>query len=186
MVALELLKVPLDEYINMDGLLKEARALLNKGIPKELAWFKFDNLPSVRWAKTSKPVAKEILEWMIVQSCKMGSPEAGPRLRQYASHFNKIDAEAFGQYVLESWITQDTIPHSSDEAHKFADQQAALMVGWAHQVPSLPTTKEEWYRLFYNKKLLEPAGVARTNKRAFWPSSAPAAEVRPHRWSMAT
>ena len=164
MVALERLGVPLDEFINMDGVLKEAKALLEKGVPKELAWFDFLKLPKVRWAQTAKSVHTEILQWMIVQSCKMGLPEAGPRLRQYASHFNKDDAEVFGQYVLESWIAQDTIPHSPDQAHKFAEEEAGKMAGFGHQVPSLPSTKEEWYRLFYNKKLLEPVGSAYKEK----------------------
>jgi Domain of unknown function (DUF4132) len=165
MAALETLGVPLDEFINMDGLIKEAKALLDKGIPKDLAWFNFDKLPDVRWAKTGKTVPKVILKWMILQSYKLGSPEPGPRLRQYASHFDRADAEEFGQIVLESWIARDTIPHSAEQAHEAAQKFAAQMAGYAVHLPQLnPGGVKDWYRQAYDEKLLEPVGSAQKEK----------------------
>ena len=58
MVALESLGVPLDEFINMDGLLKEAQALLAKGVPKDLSSFDLDHLPRVRWAQSGQAGAQ--------------------------------------------------------------------------------------------------------------------------------
>jgi hypothetical protein len=75
MSALESLGVPLEQFISLDGLLKEAKALVAKGVPKDLAWFPFDGLPRVRWAKSDKPVDSSIVRWLVLQSCKLANPE---------------------------------------------------------------------------------------------------------------
>jgi hypothetical protein len=153
--------VPLEEFISMEGLLKEAKSLLEKCVPGELSWLKLEHLPGVRWAKNGKAVRKEILQWMILQSHKLGSPEPGPRLRQYTSHFERDDAEDFGQYILESWIAQDTLPHTADQAHAHAEQVATTMAGYAQRAPQhVQGTREEWYRQAYNQKIAEPVGTA--------------------------
>jgi hypothetical protein len=161
MVALERLGVPLEEFVSTDGLLKEARTLLDKGIPEALKWLDLDRLPKVRWAATGKPVRKEILQWMVVQSYKLGSPDPSPRLRKYTSYFDRTEAEDLGQYILESWIAQDTVPHTHDQAHAFAEKHSTMMAGYAARSPQYyKGTKEEWYRTAYNSKLAEPIGTA--------------------------
>ena len=108
MVALESLGVPLDEFIDTDGLLKEAQVLLAKGVPKQLSSIDLDHLlpgfdrPAARPMHGGPPVDDRA-------KLKLKSPETGPRLRQYASYFDRADAEEFGQHVLESWIAHDTI-----------------------------------------------------------------------------
>ena len=165
MVALERLGVPLEEFVSTDGLLKEAKTLLDKGVPSALKWLDLDRLPKVRWAATGKPVRKEITQWMVVQSFKVGSPEPGPRLRKYTSYFDRTEAEELGQYILESWIAQDTIPHSHDQAHEFAEKHATMMAGYAARSPQYyKGTKEEWYRTAYNGKIAEPVGTANGEK----------------------
>jgi hypothetical protein len=165
MVALERLGVPLEEFVSTDGLLKEAKALLDKGIPPALKWLDLDRLPKVRWAATGKPARKEILQWMVVQSYKLGLPEPGPRLRKYTSYFDRAEAEELGQYILESWIAQDTVPHSHDQAHEHAEKYAAMMAGYATRNPQYyKGTKEEWYRTAYNSKIAEPIGTANSEK----------------------
>ncbi len=165
MVALERLGVPLEEFVSMDGLLKEAKTLLDKGIPPALKWLDLERLPKVRWAATGKPVRKEILQWMIVQSYKLASPEPGPRLRKYASYFDRAEAADFGQYILESWIAQDTIAHTHDQAHEYAEKVAIQTVAAAAKYPQYyKGTREEWYRSAYNSKITEPIGTANGEK----------------------
>ena len=165
MVALESLGVPLDEFINMDGILKEAQALLAKGVPKDLSSFDLDHLPRVRWARNGQPVHKVILQWMIVQSHKLAAPEPGPRLRQYASYFDRADAQDFGQHVLESWIARDTVPHAPEQAHEAAEKLATQIAGFAHHYPQqFPGSQADWYRQAYIQKLLEPVGSAQKEK----------------------
>jgi hypothetical protein len=152
----------------MEGLLKEAKALVDKGIPKDLSWFDFEKLPKVRWAQTGKPVRKEILQWMILLSHKLGSAEPTPRIRQYASYFDRKDADAFGLHVLEAWIAQDTIPHSHADADAHAKQHVAwvqrMIQGFPQGASMYPGTPEDWYRNAYNQKLLEPIGSAHHHK----------------------
>jgi hypothetical protein len=165
MTALETLGVPLDEFISAEGLLKEAQTLIARGIPKDLAWFSFDLMPKVRWAGSGRPVRREILQWMILQSDKLGSPEPGPRLRQYTKRFDRADAEAFGQYVLESWIGQDTVPHTHEQAHEHAEKIAAMMTQWQQRAPQYyKGTRDQWYRDAYNAKIAEPVGSANGEK----------------------
>ena len=165
MVALESLGVPLDEFINIEGLLKEAQALLAKGVPKDFSSFDLDHLPRVRWAQTGKPVRQEILQWMIVQSFKLAAPEPGPRLRQYVSYFDRADAQEFGQHVLEAWIARDTIPHTPEQAHEAAGRLAAEMAALARLYPQqYPAGQVDWFRRAYDEKLLEPAGSAQKEK----------------------
>ena len=165
MLALEVLGVPLEQFVSLDGLLKEAKAMLDKGVPKDLAWLDLNRLPKVKWAATGKPVRKEILQWMVLQGHKLGSPEPGPRLRQYTSYFDRADAAELGQFVLESWIAQDTVPHTHEQAHKHAEQHAAQMArGHATHPQYYKGTPDEWYRTAYNQKIAEPVGSANGEK----------------------
>lgn len=165
MNALEALGLPLDEFISAEGLLKEAQALIAKGVPKGLEWFSFDLMPKVRWAGSGRQVRREILQWMVLQSHKLGSPEPSPRLRQYTKRFDRGDAEAFGQYVLEAWIGHDTVPHTHEQAHKHAEQHSAQMARGQKTHPQYYIgTPEQWYREAYNQKIVEPVGSANAEK----------------------
>jgi hypothetical protein len=165
MLALERLGVPLDEFVSMDGLLKEAKALIAKGIPKDLAWFKFENLPKVRWAKDGKAVKAEILQWMILQSNKLGSPDPSPRLRQYVSYLNRSDAEEFGQYILQAWMEQDLTPPSHDDAEAYAKQHAAQMAAMVQKYPQYyQPPAQGWHQHFYQIRINQPMGSATKEK----------------------
>lgn len=106
--SLEKLGASIDEFLDRSQLLQESQTGLRKGIPKALSWFPFSTLPLVYWQDTREPVATEILTWFIVQSYQQKNPEPSPVLRQYVKLWNQEDREQFGQFVLESWINQDT------------------------------------------------------------------------------
>ena len=108
--TLESLGVPLDELLDIDKLDQEAEKGLKKGIPKDLDWFPFAQLPSVPWADSGKPVPTTIIHWFILQGYKLKNAEANPALRRYCSLFHKEDREQLGKFVLEAWIAQDTKP----------------------------------------------------------------------------
>ncbi|MFB2880602.1 DUF4132 domain-containing protein [Aerosakkonemataceae cyanobacterium BLCC-F46] len=106
--SLEKLGASIDEFLDRSQLLQESQAGLRKGIPKALSWFPFGALPLVHWQDTEEPVATEILTWFIVQSYQQKNPEPSPVLRQYVKLWNVEERQQFGQFVLESWINQDT------------------------------------------------------------------------------
>jgi Domain of unknown function (DUF4132) len=125
LTALETLGAPIDRYLNVKGLAKAAEAGLKKGIPRDLAWFPFDQLPRVRWQAKDEPVGGDILRWLLVQSCRLKMPEPGTLLRRYCAMFRAEDREALGAFVLSAWIAQDLKPPSREAA----EQQAQRWLG---------------------------------------------------------
>jgi hypothetical protein len=76
-------------------------------------------LPAVHWQDSGKPVETEILTWFIVKAHKQKLVEPSPIVQLYSSYFVPQDREQFGQFVLESWIAQDTKPlYSQDRGRK--------------------------------------------------------------------
>ncbi|HEU4866933.1 MAG TPA: DUF4132 domain-containing protein, partial [Actinomycetota bacterium] len=59
-----------------------------------------------------------------VQAVRQKSPEPNAILRKYCSLFEPRDREAFGQFVLESWLHEDTRLIDPDEAHRQAVAEA--------------------------------------------------------------
>ena len=109
MRSLEKLGASVDEFLNLAGLLKEAQTGLKKGIPEALSWFPFARLPVIHCPDTNKPIEPEIITWFIVQYYKQKMIEPSPMLWRYVEYFKPKDREALGQFVLESWIAQDTL-----------------------------------------------------------------------------
>ena len=165
--TLELLGVKLEELLDLEKLDDEAQKGLKKGIPKELDWFPFDRLPTVRWADSGKPVSPVIIHWFIVQGHKLKTAEAGPTLRRYCSLLLTEDREKLGMFVLESWIAQDTKPkYTSDQAAAEAQKAARQMANYAKQYPQYyPDFNEERvYQSNFNRLLIEPEGSQTATK----------------------
>ncbi|OKH36579.1 hypothetical protein NIES2119_16240 [[Phormidium ambiguum] IAM M-71] len=106
--GLEKLGISIDRFVDRSQLHQESQVGLRKGMPQALSWFPFGALPKVRWHDREEPVPIQILIWFIVQSYQQKNPEPSPVLRQYAKLWKKEDCQRFGQFVLESWINQDT------------------------------------------------------------------------------
>ncbi len=83
----------------------------------------------MRWSDTGEPVPVETLQWLIAQAVKAKSPEPNAILRKYCAMFEPSDREQLGQFLLESWMAEDTRPIEPDEALAKARQQAQ----WTHQ-----------------------------------------------------
>ena len=170
MIALERLGVAPAEIVDLDGLTAEARKGLKKGLPEGLSWLGLENLPAVRWRESGEPVQPEVVQWLLVQNHKLGTPEPGPRLRYLASLFRPEDAEALGRHVLDSWIGQDTLGHPPDEARAYAGQTASQQYQLIQQHPEYfpehyrRLSLEELERHLYNAKLTEPRGSAIKDK----------------------
>lgn len=116
LTALEKLGASVDEFLNRDGLMAEATDGLKKGVPDVLSWFPFAQLPAVHWADTGERVDSKIVTWWLVQANKQGTPEPGPILRRYAGLIPPTERQALGQFILDAWIAQDTVPAYTPEA----------------------------------------------------------------------
>jgi hypothetical protein len=105
MTALERLGCPIDEFLDLAGLQREAERA--KTIPDALKWFPFKQLPAVRWSNTGNRVEPLLLNHLIIQAHKLKSPEPTPLLRRYCALFRTADRETLGLFVLGAWIEKD-------------------------------------------------------------------------------
>ncbi len=108
LAALERLGVPIDEFLDRPGLMREAEKGLGKGVPDDLAWFPFEQLPAVHWQDKAKRIPPDVLKWWIVQGHKLKKPEPGVILRRYAQLMRPGEAAELGLFVLSAWIGFDT------------------------------------------------------------------------------
>ena len=167
MRTLERLGVPIEQFMDVDKLAKEAEKGLGKGIPAKLQWFPFDRLPQVRWQKRGDTVAPDILRWFLLQSFKLKNPEPGPLLRLYCSYFNQSDKEALGKFVLEQWIAEDTKPrYTHEEATVEAEKQMQQIRSYVTQFPQhYPNWDEEkQFQSLLNNLLTTCLGSATPSK----------------------
>ncbi|MBE9140259.1 DUF4132 domain-containing protein [Nodosilinea sp. LEGE 07088] len=169
--TLEKLGAPVEEALNRDRLLKESQALLKQGLPPALNWFPWSAMPAVHWGDTGEPVAIDILKGLLLQCFKQKNPEPGPILRRYAELWQPAEREALGQFVLESWIAQDTSPrYTPEEADQIAQQRAQQHIQYYQQYASqyggsyVPPTYEEYYRSEYNRLTRDCIGTANREK----------------------
>lgn len=168
MNALEQLGASVDEFLDRKGLLEQASKGLSKGVPKELAWFSFENLPVVHWAGNSKKVDPEIVKWWLVQGFKLKSAEPGVLLRKYCSSLKASEREALGKYVLEAWLAQDGASISREEAETKAHAHAQKVIQlsktphWPQGMPLL--TFEDYYNSCLGDFLKEFKGSAVATK----------------------
>jgi hypothetical protein len=135
LTALEALGAPLDRYLSPKALAKASEAGLKKGIPQDLAWFPFDQLPRVRWEGKGGTVAENLLRWFVVQSCRLRTPEPGALLRRYCGMFRAEDRDALGAFVLSAWIAQDLRPAPREVAEERARAAAQQWQSWFTQYP---------------------------------------------------
>jgi hypothetical protein len=135
LTALEATGAPLDRFLSPKGLLKAADAGLKKGIPQDIAWFPFGHQPRVRWQAKGEPVAEDILRWLLVQSCRLKTPEPGALLRRYCAMFRAEDREALAAFVLSAWIAHDLSPPSCETAEERARADALQMHAWIARYP---------------------------------------------------
>ena len=168
MSALEQLGVPVEQFLDREGLLKESAKGLAKGIPEDLKWFPFDQLPAVHWEENGRLVEPEIVWWWLVQGFKLKTPEPGPLLRKYCASLKNSEREALGRFVLEAWLGEDTAPITRAEAETNAHQQAQQYVQWSQTSywpqNSPKKTLEEFYADFLPALLLQPKGSAVSSK----------------------
>ncbi|HUO15203.1 MAG TPA: DUF4132 domain-containing protein [Verrucomicrobiae bacterium] len=161
MRSLETLGVRLEDLLDVKQLEEDAEKGLKKGVPSDLEWFPFSQLPAVRWADSGKRVPPRIIEWFLMQGYRLKDAEANPLLRRYCSLFRKDDRERLGRFVLDAWIAKDTKPkHTSDQAAVLAEQETAQVAGWAQKTPQYykDFDRQKYYQAAFNRFLVQPEG----------------------------
>ena len=126
--ALEALGQPVGKYIARDALAADAAKALAKELSPDVAWFPFDALPAVHWASDGAPVDGALLRWLLAQAVRQKSAEPNALLRRLASMFVDGEREAFGQFVLETWLRED-IEGGVPIQYAYADQPKGTAIG---------------------------------------------------------
>lgn len=145
--ALEKLGASTDEYFDRAKLEEEARAGLGRAGASPPAWLAFDLMPAVAWADTGEAIGADVLKWFVVQSVRQKQVEPSPMLRRYCSTFERAGRERLGQFVLESWVAQDTRGYTPEEAESLAQARAAQTFRYyAQHAPQYGVTQEQLYR----------------------------------------
>jgi hypothetical protein len=167
MSALEVLGTPVDRFLNRGKLQEDAKRALAKGVPADLSWFPFDGLPQMHWEDTGEVVPDESLRWLIVQSCKLKSPEPGGVLRRYCASMRAPEREAIGVFVLNAWIREDVKPIARADAEKKARDQAQQMFAHIKKYPQYyedealkNSSEDQLYETYLPGWLRQPAGSA--------------------------
>jgi hypothetical protein len=165
--ALQALGRPVERYLDRGKLAEEARKSLAKELPKDLAWFPWPALPAVHWADNGQAVPNEVLRWLLVQAVKQKTAEPNAVLRKYCAMFAPRDREAFGQWLLETWIAEDTRPISAEVAAAQARAQAKSMHGYMQSYsqhyqndPNFGKSVDELFAVYLPNYLRQPAGSA--------------------------
>lgn len=174
---------PVEKYLDRNALDAEAAKTLAKGMPKELDWFPWSALPTVRWADNGEVISSDVLGWMLVQAVKQKSPEPNAIVRKYCSMMAPRDREIFGQFVLEAWLVEDVRPVTHDQALETATATATSIHGYmtSHPQhykddPNFGKSVEELIAKYLPGCIRQPAGSAIGSKGLLAIAAACAAE----------
>ena len=167
--ALERLGVSPDEFLDHEGLLKNARKITDKPLPSALAWFPMKQLPVVHWSDNGAVVAQEIIEAWLIQACKLKQAEPNALVRRYTASFRAEERETLGQFILDAWIAEDVMPHPRQQAEANAMASAQSLHQSAQQYPKyFPAfaclTLEQIYARVLPGHLESPRGGANDSK----------------------
>ncbi|MFT5128071.1 MAG: HEAT repeat protein [Rhodothermales bacterium] len=159
--ALERFGFSMEDYLNRTRLLEDAHVVLDRADPKIMAWFPSDQLPAVHWEDDQQGVAPEILHAFLVQACQLKSIEPSPLTQRYCEQMDPAERRAFGSFVLQAWLSEDTKRrYTPEEAAAKADRDAT----WYSGVYNDPDEVENYRKQCHQKYLSECAGGASASR----------------------
>lgn len=168
--ALQALGQPVEKYLDRDALAAQAATAVAKGLPKDLEWFPWAGLPTVRWAD-GDVVPLTTLQWFLAQAVRGRTAEPNAVLRKYAAMLDPRDREELGQFVLEAWIGQDLAPIDAEDARTQAETAARQHHNAIRQWPDhyrddplRNATLDQIVAAFLPNFLKQPAGSASASK----------------------
>ncbi|MCH9806531.1 MAG: DUF4132 domain-containing protein [Alphaproteobacteria bacterium] len=110
-------------YLSEKKLKAEAEAGLAKVKPKNLDWFPYSAMPSLRF-KSNKPVPSDVVKWWIVSANKLKQPRGNGLFDLYLGELAEGDAEKLGLFLIDAFVSHDTQMRSEAEANAYAEANA--------------------------------------------------------------
>lgn len=123
LTALEQFDEDISSYLSPKVLLAEAQKGLKAKAPASMAWFNLDSIPTLTW-QNNKPVDGDIIRWWIILAVKLKMPAGNGLLQRYISLLSVESQRHLGNFILNSFIYQDTAGPSLEEAMAEAEQNA--------------------------------------------------------------
>jgi hypothetical protein len=123
--TLEALGEDICALLSPEILLGEATSGLKKKMPKSLEWFPFDALAPLKFA-SGEIVEADIPKWWIILACKLKDPGGNELFLKYLQLLDTDSRSNLGLYVLNAFISQDTVRPSLEDADVEAQSSAPL------------------------------------------------------------
>jgi hypothetical protein len=98
--ALEALGRPVEAYLDRNELAADADKAVAKGLPKDLDWLAWDQLPELHWADSGDRVPLTVVQHLVGQAVRAKSAEPNAILRKYAGMLVESDRLAFAHALL--------------------------------------------------------------------------------------
>ncbi|MFQ0992069.1 HEAT repeat domain-containing protein, partial [Gilliamella apicola] len=122
LVALEKMGEDISQHLTPKKLLADAQQGLKGKIPAGLDWFDFNLIPTLTWQNGDK-VDSLIIEWWICLAFKLKDP-INPLLTIYNRLLSTQSQQQLGEFILQSFIKQDTRTPTLEEAEAKASAEA--------------------------------------------------------------
>ncbi|ORF54616.1 hypothetical protein B5798_06090 [Gilliamella apicola] len=122
LVALEKIGEDISQHLTPKKLLADAQKGLKGKMPTDLDWFDFNLIPTLTWQNGDK-VDSQIIEWWICLAVKLKDP-ANPLLTIYNQLLSTQSQRQLGEFILQSFINQDTRTPTLEEAEAKASAEA--------------------------------------------------------------
>ena len=122
LVALEKIGEDISQHLTPQKLLADAQKELNGKIPSNLDWFDFNLIPALTW-QNGKTVEPQIIEWWIRLAAKLKDP-ANWLFTIYNRLLSIQSQRQLGEFILRSFINQDTRTPTLEEAEARASSEA--------------------------------------------------------------
>ena len=122
LVALEKMGEDISQHLTPKKLLADAQQGLKGKIPAGLDWFDFNLIPTLTWQNGDK-VDSLIIKWWICLAFKLKDP-INPLLTIYNRLLSTQSQQQLGEFILQSFIKQDTRTPTLEEAEAKASSEA--------------------------------------------------------------
>ncbi|WP_181415232.1 DUF4132 domain-containing protein [Gilliamella apicola] len=114
LIALQKIGEDISQYLTSKKLLADAQKGLKGKKPAELDWFNFDLMPSLAW-QNGDEVNSQIIEWWVWLAVKLKDP-SNSLLTIYSRLLSQSSQQKLGEFILQSFIKQDTRTATIEEA----------------------------------------------------------------------
>ena len=122
LIALEKFGEDISQHLTPKKLLADAQKGLKGKIPTDFDWFDFNLIPTLTW-QNGKTVEPQIIEWWICLAVKLRDP-SNLLLTVYNRLLSTQSQRQLGEFILQSFINQDTQTPTLEEAEAKASLEA--------------------------------------------------------------